>query len=126
LKAQVYATLGTSMTAYDQMSKVARAVIPDPKSLRAVGKLYDPNLSDYGEFLCEQVRQDEATLRLVRLCWVSHERNPEVETEWVVEDILTGQRYTRLEIDLGPRVWTPLEVLAWAAEDHPDVDIAGD
>jgi hypothetical protein len=45
---------------------------------------------------------------------------------WTVRDILSGQIYTRAESMIGSESFNEMEVLAWAAENHPDVEISGD
>jgi len=62
-----------------------------------------------------QVRMDKETDRLVRLF---PGRSLTGIPTWTVEDVLSGRVYLRRIWKLGERVWTPLEVLAWAADEH--------
>ena len=50
---------------------------------------------------------------VVTLMGSKYDRNDE-STRWLVEEIMTGQRYGLLSSTLGPAL-TDMEVLAWAA-----------
>jgi DNA-binding CsgD family transcriptional regulator len=78
------------------------------------------------------VRMDAETYRLVRLIG-SHYTEKELadiddrwEMPWQVEDLISGAVYARLEHKLSDKAYNEMEVLAWMAEEHPDVEIAGD
>jgi hypothetical protein len=79
-----------------------------------------------------QYRKDAATGRYVRLVkpqWEEHEVPEGYEdfVPWLVEDVLTGQGYMRAENMLWDEPPVPeMQVLAWAADDHPEIDISGD
>lgn len=86
---------------------------------------------DLIDFEVQQIRQVAPSMRLVILVVPMYRRDidiPEyVETmPWVVKDVLSGEIYTVEENRFGDTVYNEMEALAWAAQDHPDFDLAGD
>jgi len=85
----------------------------------------------YDEPAGQEIRRDVRTWRLVILIQAMFDREVDIPEEhlsmpWLVKDVLEGHIYV-LEIDrIGARIFNEMEALAWAAEDHPDVEIQGD
>ena len=79
-----------------------------------------------------EIRLDLETGRLIELIGAHYTEDELLDTDqihmpWNVRDVLTGQVYVRGDdsIDLI-KSWAEMEALAWAARDHPDIEIAGD
>jgi len=78
----------------------------------------------------QEVRRDCDTLRLVILIQPIFLREEDIPEEhlsmpWLVKDILSGQIYVLEELRVVGRVYNEMEALAWAAYDHPDIEISG-
>jgi len=78
----------------------------------------------------QEVRQDCDTLRLVILIQPMFSQEVDIPEEhlsmpWLVKDILSGQIYGLEELRVGKRVYNEMEALAWAADDHPNIEILG-
>jgi hypothetical protein len=75
-----------------------------------------------------QVRMDHACNRLVVLHTEMYDTLPDHlhVMPWIVKDILSGGIYTRNEDKIGVKIYNEMEVLAWAAGEHPNVEILGD
>lgn len=87
---------------------------------------------DKDDFESGDVRMDLETKRLIRLnCSLMTEeelwdRDDMEDMPWLVEDILSGQVYTRNDSRISMETFNAMETLGWASEDHPDVEIEGD
>lgn len=88
-----------------------------------------------GEDECEpnDIRMDDVSGRLVKLLAPHYSEedlrtmeDPPMDLPWVVEDVLTGEIYTRVDTLLSFEIYNAMETLAWAAQDHPETEIAGD
>ena len=84
------------------------------------------------EFEPEDIRMDLNSKRLVRLVKSHYTEDELFDMEdtyhmpWVVEDVLSGEIYTRLDVGLSDEVFNAMETLGWASDEHPDTEIAGD
>jgi hypothetical protein len=86
----------------------------------------DPHAIDEG-----QIRMDLDTNRLIILRTAIYDENSLAnldrrEFPWSVKDLLTGAIYLRNDDRFGEKVYAEMEAIAWAAQDHPEVDWLND
>lgn len=112
--------------------RIGRYAVYDIKTAPARSAFMQGVMSDDLDLKPGQYRFDQETQRYVRLIRPRYPSEDNLSEDdpympWLVEDVLTEQRYFRSEESLwdNPPV-PPMVVTAWAAQDHPDINIAGE